>query len=207
MRRLALRPLAALAATTTLVLLSACSGGGETHEATPADDSGQQEISPEQWLADNCNPKVAKISNAGDSEAAYALLAGPASAPQETSTTDIDQIRVYTYDEAANTMTPVRALSPGETLCYDSTAETITAESAPNDQEMDFAQVRSSEFPDGAWIDDVPRPMTLDESGAQVNEQGGLKIEYLWTTESVSSEAIEGTTETIDVCEVKMCGG
>ena len=93
------------------------------------DDSEQSsEVSSDQWMAENCNPKVAKISNAGDSEAVYALLAGPVSAPQEISSiANIDQIRVYTYDEAANTMTPVRALSPGETLCYDSTAETNTA--------------------------------------------------------------------------------
>ncbi|WP_086991428.1 hypothetical protein [Agrococcus casei] len=197
MRRSALKSFTILAAASMLVALSACSGGGDPDASTPADDSAPQEISPEQWMTDNCTQVVAEVdasSTSSENAPAFALLAGPASAPQMTS--HDEQIRVYTYDETADEMTPVRVAEPGEQFCFDSTLETMDAE---------YAQVFSSEFPEGAWVDSVPKAIALDESGQQIDSQDGVKEEYRWTTEAVDPDALSEATETVEYCEVMVC--
>lgn len=208
MRRHLVRPSALVVAAATVMLLSACGGGGEPRSDAPGDESAQSQdgVSTEQWMTENCPSTVVKVDASSVSvknAPAYALTAGPVTAPQIG---DSDpEIRLYSYDEAANEFSPIRVVEQGEQFCFNAEAETRDGYSAPNDSDAEFATVASAEFPDGVWIDSVPEAVPLTEGGEPNFDGRGMKPEYYWTTDTVDESVLSGATETVDYCDIAEC--
>lgn len=208
MRRPILRPLAVLAASATLVLLSACSGGGEGGNDAPGDDSEQgNEVSSDQWMAENCPTTVVKVdasaSVSGENPTPYALTVGPVTAPQVGE--NESEIRLYTYDGTTDEFSPLRVVEQGETFCFNADAETKTGYSEPSETDAEFATVASAEHPEGVWIDSVPQAVPLTEAGEPNFDGRGLKAEYYWTTTAVDESVLSEASETVQYCEISEC--
>lgn len=209
MRRHALRPSALLAAAATLVMLSACSGGGDGGSAEPADDSTAQ-VSASEWYSENCAPFVSSLT--GAKSAAYVLTKGEVVAPEPLDD-DQDAFRLYDYDEASATMTPIRTVEKGETFCMDTDIEPVDAFSEPLNDDRSFAQVTSPEHPEGVWIDTVPNEVPLDETGAPSFEGAYYKAETYWTVASspVNEEVLSNAQGERGWCDLEIasntCGG
>ncbi|MGP5098320.1 hypothetical protein ACTXJ1_09890 [Brachybacterium alimentarium] len=212
MHRINRRPLVTLGAVSLIAALSACSGASEGLGNDGADPSerAQQQVSPEQWYAENCPSTVAKVTRFDgkpiqEGDPVYALIAGRGTVPQDGRD---EGLRLYSYDQAQNSFTALRAVEQGEEFCFDSSVETTEGYSQPLDDDVEFAPVASPEYPDGVWIDHGANPIPLDSNGKLFpNAHWSAGDEFYWGTTGVPSEDLESATETIDDCEFGGCGG
>lgn len=194
----------------------AADAGEETSQDEPTQDVGAGEGSAEQaegmlaqWFTLNCPTQVVAL----DSETTpWGMVSGPVTLPEE----DVPSsgLRLYTYDELANVMTPVEMLRAGTPLCLltdeeysDSLRRPISARDANTGETAGFVAVQ---VPGGPLYATVRPParlaITADLEAARRSYSTWWEVHPFAQLEEATQAPVEGSTNPCDYHGVE-CGG
>lgn len=189
------------------------SGQESGSAGVPGDEGVALDLDPVQWFAENCSAQVRSIDGAQD----VILTRGAIKAPLEDSryrgVRGRRQLRLFTFDELNNVMTPSSILQEGMSFCVDGESRAVQAANPTNQGEVEqFTLVRGPGIRDNTYMDYVvPKGLALKHPTWETISM--YKQSATWTVDLERAPITEALAAPVgsepDYCGYAsgMCGG